>query len=184
MKCQACKEQEVVWAWQPFGPDEKPNCYTLLGSHYRGFPVIKVCDSCKTAFETGDFPVTFAYKGRQFTGRNHEVREVSPVLWAGETYTPGELNSAPARTIMRDTATRGIDVAALVYEDHSDLLPAFLAAPALVEACQELEQLRDKIEFYLQRGLEAGRVDEGYYRQIMLALAKVQVALLSLGEKK
>lgn len=178
MKCQACKEQEAAWAWQPFGPDEKPDCYTLLGSHYRGFPVIKVCNSCKSAFETGDFPVTFAYKGRRFIGKEHEVHEVSPLLWVGETYKPSELNSAPARAIMRDTP-KGIDVAALVYEDNSDLLPAFLSAPALVEACQELERLRYKIEFYLQRGLEAGRIDEGYYRQIMLALANIHVALQS-----
>lgn len=135
MKCQACKEQEVAWAWQPFGPDEKPDCYTLLGSHYRGFPVIKVCDTCKSAFKTGDFPVTFAYKGHQFVGKEHEVREVGASLWLGESHRTSELNSdVLVRAIMRDTL-KGIDVAALVYEDNSDLLLAFLSAPALVEAC-------------------------------------------------
>jgi hypothetical protein len=42
MKCQVCKQEQAEWAWQPFGPNETPDSYTLIGSHYRGFPVIKV----------------------------------------------------------------------------------------------------------------------------------------------
>ena len=55
-KCERCKRMnketigEALWAWQPFGPDEQPS-YSLLGSHYRGFPVIKICDDCKKETE-------------------------------------------------------------------------------------------------------------------------------------
>ena len=43
--CQLCKNDEAIWAYQPEGPDaEHP--LVLLGNHYRGFPVVKVCDEC------------------------------------------------------------------------------------------------------------------------------------------
>src|SRR5438874_46670 len=75
-KCQCCHEQEASYAWQPFGPSEdNVATFTLLGNHYRGFPAIKVCYSCKSAFETGDFPVRFTYKNFHYIGQNHEVRE-------------------------------------------------------------------------------------------------------------
>jgi hypothetical protein len=50
--CELCvregraKTNDAAWAWQPFGPDKQPS-YTLLGSHYRGFQVIKICDEHK-----------------------------------------------------------------------------------------------------------------------------------------
>lgn len=47
-KCQCCKQEYAVDAWQPFGPSETVDCFTGIGSHYRGFPVIKVCDACHT----------------------------------------------------------------------------------------------------------------------------------------
>ena len=33
MKCQACHEQNEEWAWQPFGPAERPDSFLVLGSH-------------------------------------------------------------------------------------------------------------------------------------------------------
>jgi len=46
--CYVCHEHEAIYAWQPFGPGDDYNCFTSPGSHYRGFPVIKVCDDCRT----------------------------------------------------------------------------------------------------------------------------------------
>lgn len=178
MKCQICKEQEVAYAWQPFGPNETPDSYTLIGSHYRGFPVIKACSSCKMAFQSGDFPVKFEYQGHHFVGENHRIKEVNVSLWLGESHRTSELTDAiPVRAIMRD-ALHGIDIAALVFDDSSDLIASFLAAPQLVEACRELLALRDRIEWYLLKGLEAGRIDELHYKAILMALAKVHVAML------
>ena len=48
--CKFCS-QHAEWAWQPFGPDESPFLFTTLGSHYRGFRVLKVCDSHKSKIE-------------------------------------------------------------------------------------------------------------------------------------
>ena len=45
-KCSICHKNEVEYAWQPFGPDDKLSMFTLPGSHYRGFPVISVCQDC------------------------------------------------------------------------------------------------------------------------------------------
>jgi hypothetical protein len=46
-KCEICTQEEATLAWQPFGPDENAlEAFTLLGSHYRGFAVIKVCRLC------------------------------------------------------------------------------------------------------------------------------------------
>lgn len=149
MKCQACKEQEAEWAWQPFGPGETPNEYSFLGSHARGFPIIKVCDSCKNAFQRGDFPVKFTYKGHSYVGEHHQVREVEANLWLGDTYKPSELNDAPCKVLNRDTP-KGIDVAALVYEDNADLIPLFLAAPQLAVACERLDRHIPLIERHLE----------------------------------
>jgi hypothetical protein len=177
MKCQVCKDEEAIWAWQPFGPNETPDSFAFLGNHYRGFPVIKVGDVCKNAFQTSDFLVEFEYKGHHYIGKDHQVREVEAVLWLGESHKTSELNdSIPVRAIMRDKP-QGIDIAALVFEDSADLILTFRAAPELLTACEELDKLRDKISFYLERGVDAGRVDKDYYQQIMMALAKVRLAL-------
>jgi uncharacterized protein YlaI len=45
-KCKICKQREAIWACQPYGPDEDTT-FTTLGSHYRGFLVVAVCDECK-----------------------------------------------------------------------------------------------------------------------------------------
>lgn len=54
-KCTAVECRDfAVWGWQPFGPDfDNRLTFTTLGSHYRGFPVIKVCDECKRKIEDG-----------------------------------------------------------------------------------------------------------------------------------
>jgi hypothetical protein len=173
MKCQACHEQQAEWAWMPFGPDESPDSFSLLGSHIRGFPVVKVCSSCKQAFQSGDFVVKFQYKGHDFIAEEHQVREVGASLWLGETYLPSELNDAHVQAIMRDTATKGIDVAALVYVDNADLIPAFLAAPGLMEACQELDKHRDKIK----RWAELSYVDNAERDAVLMALARMHTML-------
>lgn len=53
-KCQRCKVRPAVWAVQNIAGEVS---VTTLGSHYRGFPVVKVCDECKdTATRTGTAP--------------------------------------------------------------------------------------------------------------------------------
>lgn len=43
-KCEICKADEAIWAMQ-FIASDTPDFYTL-GSHIRGFSVIKLCDDC------------------------------------------------------------------------------------------------------------------------------------------
>lgn len=72
MKCQCCKGQEVEWSWQPFGPGIGTEVvFTLPGSHYRGYPVIKVCSDCKAIIQHGTAPVHFTYKGTRYTAANY-----------------------------------------------------------------------------------------------------------------
>ncbi len=50
IKCEHCKTNEAVWAMQIIpGNDGRPS-FTLPGSHYRGFPVLKVCNGCREHF--------------------------------------------------------------------------------------------------------------------------------------
>ncbi len=68
MKCQACerKQYPATWSWQPFGPDEDiEQSFTLPGSHYRGFPVIKLCASCKHAVQY-EHKLSFSYRGNTY----------------------------------------------------------------------------------------------------------------------
>lgn len=65
MKCQVCKCDEAIWAWQPFGPDESSKSFAVLGSHYRGFPAIKICDDCHKLIEA-ERPVEFTYRGQRY----------------------------------------------------------------------------------------------------------------------
>ena len=44
-RCEICKEREAIWAMQYVGEDTPT--FSTLGSHYRGFRVVKVCDECK-----------------------------------------------------------------------------------------------------------------------------------------
>ena len=42
--CIWCGEREATWAWQIIAGE---SAMTLLGSHYRGFPMQKLCADCK-----------------------------------------------------------------------------------------------------------------------------------------
>lgn len=69
-KCQGCKQEGAEWAWQPFGPGEKAT-FCFLGSHYRGFPVIKVGDKCKESIEAGRY--SFEYRGEAYIVQDGEA---------------------------------------------------------------------------------------------------------------
>lgn len=174
MKCQACKEQVAEWAWQPFGPSESPDSFALLGSHYRGFPVVKVCGSCKSAFQSGDVQVFFSYKGHQFVGENHRVRERNISLYVDEGHSDaGAFAGHQARLLMRERPS-GLDVAALVFEDNADILSALVIAPRLLEASQDVLAWREKLTWFLERGVEARRIEEEQARDLLMALASLQ----------
>ena len=90
-KCEACKINEATWAWQPFGPGEQAYVFTTLGSHYRGFPVIKVCADCQKDAAEG-LPIEFDYKDTHYIGNTEAVHAVpkyvmdgDPLLWWEET---------------------------------------------------------------------------------------------------
>lgn len=59
-KCQIYPEEEAVWAFQPFGPDEDIRWMAMLGSHYRGFPIIKIGELAREQIERGEY-VQFRY---------------------------------------------------------------------------------------------------------------------------
>lgn len=131
MKCQCCKEQQAEWAWQPFGPSEDTKtAFVLPGNHYRGFPVIKVCYTCKSAFETGDFPVFFEYKGYKYVGKDHKVVEVNPTFYDGGTTV---LGNGSGTMIMKDGPDED-QLIAVVAE--TEWIAAFVAVPDLIEACK------------------------------------------------
>lgn len=165
MKCQCCKEQEAEWAWQPFGPGETANEYALPGSHTRGFPVVKVCDSCKRAFQTGDFPVRFEYKGFKYVAKDHNVSEVDPHLWDG-----GKSTFASARgdgvMIMKD-APGDSELVAIVCDDQPAFVHLFIAAPDLMAACEQVATAFEHTAEY--------RLDSAQH----LAIASVHAALAS-----
>jgi hypothetical protein len=64
IKCAVCGNDDATWAWQPWGPDvDVKRAFVLLGSHYRGFPTVKVCELCKQEIQDGK-PVLVTVKGR------------------------------------------------------------------------------------------------------------------------
>jgi hypothetical protein len=136
MKCQCCREEEASWSWQPFGPGENANTtFVLPGNHYRGFPVIKVGVVCKSAVETGDFPVQFTYKKFHYVYQDGRVSEIKPHLWDGGT---SDLNGQGSATmIMKDTPD-GSKLVAMVVDPA--LVPSFVVVPDLIEAAQRIEQ--------------------------------------------
>lgn len=73
-RCEKCNDT-AVWAWQPFGPADDANCFTTLGSHYCGFPVVKLCDGHKQDIQRGDL-VTFKFKGVWYKVNNKEPYDV------------------------------------------------------------------------------------------------------------
>ncbi len=54
-----------MWSWQPFGPSEGGS-FVAPGSHYRGFPVVKVCGECKDKAQKRK-QVNFSYQGTLYT---------------------------------------------------------------------------------------------------------------------
>lgn len=76
-KCQILKGQEADWAWQPFGPSDNPlGSFTMLGSHYRGFPVIKISDEAYCRIHAGE-TLNFTYQQRLYTVKADGVYEVT-----------------------------------------------------------------------------------------------------------
>jgi len=72
-KCRICKEREAEWSWQPFGPaKDSRETFTVPGWHYRGFPVIPVCETCKDKIQAGE-TVQFDYKRTTYTCIEDEV---------------------------------------------------------------------------------------------------------------
>jgi hypothetical protein len=74
-KCQNCRTNDTVWAWQPFGPDETIYCFTTLGSHYRGFPAIGICDDCRNDVLNGMPGVLFTYKKVGYCALDGKITE-------------------------------------------------------------------------------------------------------------
>lgn len=74
MKCQLCKQvAEITASWQPFGPDESIRCLTAPGSHYRGFPVLKVCQDCEQAISSGQRIPSFEFRNDAFIVQDEKV---------------------------------------------------------------------------------------------------------------
>lgn len=72
-KCRICKNEEALWSWQPLGPaEDSRETFTAPGFHYRGFPVIPVCDDCKQNIQGGD-EVQFDYKSITYTCIDDQV---------------------------------------------------------------------------------------------------------------
>jgi hypothetical protein len=72
-KCACCSTDEAEWAFQPFGPSEEvASAFMTLGSHYRGFPSLQVCDACKSAIQEGR-PVYFSYKKALYMAERWQV---------------------------------------------------------------------------------------------------------------
>lgn len=81
MKCQLCKQARATLAWQPFGPDESPLSFQFLGSHYRTFTVIKICDNCKDQIKATaqGQPFHFTHQSKTYlidhSGCHHSVTQ-------------------------------------------------------------------------------------------------------------
>lgn len=74
--CAVCHTKgSADWAWQPFGPDESVLCFALAGSHYRGFPVVPVCNQCKKLLERkpDGHPIVFTYQGLGYALIDNQV---------------------------------------------------------------------------------------------------------------
>ncbi len=61
-KCQICKKHEAIYAWQPDLGNGVREIFYCLGSHIRGFMVVKVCDDCRKIIRSGG-NVFFTYRG-------------------------------------------------------------------------------------------------------------------------
>ena len=65
-RCNICDSLTIeLYAWQPFGPNKdatEGSAFALPGHHYRGFPVIKVCETCMESI-LEERSGAFTYKG-------------------------------------------------------------------------------------------------------------------------
>lgn len=66
--------KQYDWAWQPFGPDHSILSFAFPGSHYRGFPVIKISDEERQIIRSGK-PFNFRYRGVRYIVANGNVRQ-------------------------------------------------------------------------------------------------------------
>lgn len=62
--CQVCHHDPAIHAWQPFGPDST-SFLAEMGWHYRGFPVIKVCEECAMIIRRRGV-IEFTYRGQRY----------------------------------------------------------------------------------------------------------------------
>lgn len=62
MKCAICKKEPRSYLWQPCGPAETFDLFMFPGWHYRGFPAIACCDTCRATIQANQTSVTFTYR--------------------------------------------------------------------------------------------------------------------------
>lgn len=80
-RCELCRLNNAIYAWQPLGPDESPRSLQVLGSHYRGFPLIRVCGECadpisQSPLSSNSRVPSFVYKGQAYIVENEQVIKV------------------------------------------------------------------------------------------------------------
>ena len=54
-----------VWAAQWMNGTNFPATFSFLGSHYRGYPLVKMCSVCKRKLQTGQ-PIIALSKGEPY----------------------------------------------------------------------------------------------------------------------
>lgn len=59
--CIAECAEATAWAWQPFGPGET-RTFMAPGSHYRGFPVLWVCQKHKQRLQAQKEDIALTYR--------------------------------------------------------------------------------------------------------------------------
>jgi hypothetical protein len=76
-RCKVCGQLVAFgYSWQPCGPsDSSRDNFAYPGWHYRGFPVVFICEDCKERIERGD-TVTFEYHKQQFKLEGNEISKV------------------------------------------------------------------------------------------------------------
>jgi hypothetical protein len=128
------------------------------------------------AVQSGDFAVRFTYKGHTYLARDHKVQETDINLWDGGACSTDSLHPSEATAIMLDTP-ESHELVALVLKDvpptTPDLVKAFLVAPNLIEACEELDLLAEKVDYYL----DFSYVERADRHAILMALAKIRIEL-------
>lgn len=150
MRCQICEAEEITWAWQPLGPDQDvKKAFVLLGSHTRGFPVVKVGDACKKSIQAG-VETTYTYKHRQYTA-NQATRpafypaDIHTDLWHGGTGSWNSDGTGECTLICRDiegVPNETHDIVALVVDPM--LAELLIVAPQLLTCAEILRKIFDE----------------------------------------